>query len=87
MYMSDRADSFGSFVRARRRKLDLRQEELAALAGVSTRFVHTVEHDKQTVRLDSLLTLLDTLGVKLVATGPEGSVDVNFFAGSEVLSP
>lgn len=76
--MHDHAESLGSLVRARRNKLHLRQGEVAALAGVSTRFVHTVEHDKQTIRLDSLLKVLDTLGLKLIVKGPDGSTEVHF---------
>ena len=65
-------------MRSRRRELRLRQDELAALAEVSTRFVHSVEHDKQTIRLDALLNVLDTLGLTLVITGPGRSTVVNF---------
>ncbi len=52
-------------VRARRRDLGLRQGELAELAGVSERFVHTVEAGKPTVQLDKLLDVLETLGLHL----------------------
>ena len=52
-------------VRARRRELGLRQGELAELAGVSERFVHTVEAGKATVQLDKLLAVLETLGLHL----------------------
>lgn len=41
--MSVRASPLAEAVRARRLRLGLRQEELAELAGCSTRFVHTVE--------------------------------------------
>lgn len=51
--------------RARRGSLRLSQRELAELAGVSERFVRFVEQGKRTVQLDSLLALLDTLGLEL----------------------
>lgn len=51
--------------RARRGSLRLSQRELAELAGVSERFVRFVEQGKRTVQLDSLLSLLDTLGLEL----------------------
>jgi HTH-type transcriptional regulator / antitoxin HipB len=35
------------------------------MAGVSERFVRFVEQGKQSVRLDTLLALLDTLGLEL----------------------
>lgn len=76
--MHDHADSLGSLVKARRRELRLRQDELAALAEVSTRFLHSLEHDKQTIRLDSLMNVLNTLGLTLLVTGPGWSVAVRF---------
>lgn len=53
-------------VRARRAVLRLSQRDLAELAGVSERFVRFVEQGKRTVQLDSLLALLDTLGLELL---------------------
>ena len=47
-------------------RLGLRQEELAELAGCSTRFVHTVEAGKQSLRLDKLIDVLAALGLGLV---------------------
>lgn len=71
--MHDRTFHLGRAVRARRLGLGLRQEELAELAGCSTRFVHTVEAGKETVRLDKLLDVLDALGLGLVVRrGPPG---------------
>jgi HTH-type transcriptional regulator / antitoxin HipB len=46
--------------------LGLRQDELASLAGVSTRFVHTLEQSKPTLRLDKMLAVLRQLGLDLV---------------------
>jgi len=57
-------------VRARRRALHLKQEELAELAGCSTRFVHTVEAGKPSIRLDKLLDVLQVLGLRLAVVGP-----------------
>lgn len=52
-------------VRQRRKDLDLKQVELAELAGCSTRFLHTVEAGKATIRLDKLLPVLRVLGLEL----------------------
>lgn len=52
-------------VRARRLQLGLTQQDLAAMAGVSERFVRFVEQGKPSVQLDSLTTLLETLGLEL----------------------
>ena len=66
----------GELARRRRLALRLRQEELAELAGVSTRTVHAIENGKPTIRLDVLLAVLDVLGVILTASSPTESVDV-----------
>ena len=52
-------------VRDRRRDLGLTQQELADLAGVSHRFVWSVEDGKTRVRFDLLVMLLDALGLEL----------------------
>ncbi|PNH79069.1 type II toxin-antitoxin system Y4mF family antitoxin [Arthrobacter sp. AFG20] len=52
-------------VRARRADLRLSQQDLADMAGVSERFVRFVEQGKESLRLDTLLALLDTLGLEL----------------------
>lgn len=67
--MHDRASepiTWGKDLRSRRLELRLRQDELAALAGVSTRFVHALEQSKPTVRLDKVLAVLHQLGLDLV---------------------
>lgn len=66
--MHDRADHptfWADELRRRRLELGLRQDELAALAGVSTRFVHTLEQGKPTLRLDKVLAVLGQLGLDL----------------------
>lgn len=50
---------------ARRRALGLRQEDLADLAGVSHRFVQSIEAGKPTIRLDKLTAVLHALGLHL----------------------
>lgn len=74
--MNERASSnqpvagWARLVRDRRRELDLRQEDLAALAGVSTRFVHALEASKATAQLDKLVAVLTVLGLELRIVGP-----------------
>jgi HTH-type transcriptional regulator / antitoxin HipB len=68
--MNDRADRLAESVRARRRVLGLRQDELADLAGVSTRSVHAIEQGKSTVRMDILMLVLTALGWQLRVVGP-----------------
>lgn len=57
----------GDALRARRRDLDLTQQDAADLAGVSERFVRLAESGKPSVRLDKLVDLLDALGLELRA--------------------
>lgn len=72
--MQDRARELGAAVRERRKRLALRQEELAELAACSTRFVHTLEAGKASVRLDKVLDVLRVLGLGLVVTRGTGTV-------------
>ena len=78
--MSHGADSrvapLSRVVRARREELGLRQSELADLAGCSERFVHTIEHGKESLRLDKLLDVLEVLGLDLLAAPGRGRIGV-----------
>ncbi len=64
--MLDHADlGVAEAVRARRKQLGLRQQDLAELAGVATRSVHALETGKRTVRLDVIEAVADVLGLSL----------------------
>ena len=56
--------SLAKALRQRREELGLNQVDLADLAGCSTRFVHTVEAGKGTLRLDKLAAVLQVLGMR-----------------------
>jgi HTH-type transcriptional regulator / antitoxin HipB len=60
----ERAD-LTQVIRERRRRLELRQEDLADLAGVSLRFVQALEAGKRTVQLDRVEAVLAVLGLRL----------------------
>jgi y4mF family transcriptional regulator len=60
----ERAD-LARVIRDRRRQLELRQEDLADLAGVSLRFVQALEGGKRTVQLDRVEAVLAVLGLRL----------------------
>jgi HTH-type transcriptional regulator/antitoxin HipB len=67
------AEALGASVRAQRERVGLRQDELALAAGVSTRVVHQIENGKPTSRLDSVVPVLDALGLALAIEGqPQG---------------
>jgi HTH-type transcriptional regulator / antitoxin HipB len=63
------AEALGAAVRRRREDTGLRQDELAFTAGVSTRVIHQIENGKPTSRLDSVVPVLDALGLNLVIEG------------------
>ena len=55
----------GRLLRQRRRENDLRQDEVAALAGVGTRFVSEFENGKQSVELGKVIRVLETVGLEI----------------------
>jgi HTH-type transcriptional regulator/antitoxin HipB len=59
------AKELGATVAGRRKALDLGQEELAELAGVSVRFVRALEHGKISARLDKVFDVLEALGLEV----------------------
>ena len=63
------AQAAGKAVRAERERLGLRQDELALAAGVSTRVIHQIENGKATSRLDSVVAVLDALGLSIEIKG------------------
>lgn len=63
--MTSSDGSLAAAVRRRRRQLRLDQAELADLAGVSERFVYSLESGKRSVQLDKVLAVLSALGLHL----------------------
>lgn len=60
-------DEIGRLVRSRRQELELTQGEVAAVARTGVRFISELESGKRSVQLDTLLKVLDALGLTLVA--------------------
>lgn len=56
-------------MRRARKAAGLRQDDLAGLAGVGTRFLVELEAGKPTMRLDKLLAVLGTIGIDLYLDG------------------
>jgi HTH-type transcriptional regulator / antitoxin HipB len=52
----------GEALRSARKQLGLTQPQLALAAGVGVRFIVDLESGKSTVRLDSVLRVIDALG-------------------------
>ena len=63
-------EEIGAIVRHDRLAQGLRQDQLAAAAGVGLRFLVELERGKPTVRLAKVLAVLDALGCRLHVTSP-----------------
>lgn len=63
------ASDIGISVRHARKAAGLRQDDLAGLAGVGTRFLVELEAGKPTMRLDKMLAVLAVLGITLQLDG------------------
>jgi len=63
-------EEIGTVVRQARVAQGLRQDQLAAAAGVGLRFLVELERGKPTVRLDKVLAVLHALGCRLDVTPP-----------------
>ena len=62
------AIELGRIVRLQRRESALRQDELAALAGVGTRFVSELENGKPSLELGKVVRVLETVGLEISVT-------------------
>jgi len=62
------ARTLGELIREERKKQKVTQVELAALAGVGTRFLRELEHGKESCQLGRTFTVLSTLGIAIDAT-------------------
>ena len=63
-------NQIGQMVRDVRKAQRLRQDQLAAAAGVGVRFLVEVEHGKPTAQLGKVLAVLDALGCTLTIEQP-----------------
>ena len=61
-------NEIGRLVRMRRRDSGLRQDELASIAGVGTRFLSELENGKASLELGKVLRVLQTLGLEISLT-------------------
>ena len=62
----------GEFIAAERRRQGVTQLQLSQAADVGRRFVVEAEAGKDTVQTGKLLKVLDSLGVSVALTAPEG---------------
>lgn len=63
----------GMIIRAVRKSTQVRQDDLAAVAGVSRQFAIDVEKGKPTVQMNLVLNLLHELGIELSVNIPQAA--------------
>jgi HTH-type transcriptional regulator/antitoxin HipB len=56
----------GAIIRDQRKRLDLKQLDLAGLGNTGNRFIVDLENGKPTVQLQKVLDLMDLLGLEVV---------------------
>jgi len=62
----------GAVVRAQRRRLALKQLDIAGLGNTGNRFIVDLENGKPTVQLQKVLDIMDLLGLELVVRAKRG---------------
>lgn len=57
----------GLIIKAKRKKIGMTQKEVAAIAGVGTRFLSELENGKPTLEFDKVILISMYFGIDLVA--------------------
>ena len=60
----------GTLIRQTRKKIGVTQKHLALTAGTGLRFIIDLENGKETCEIGKVLTVLNTLGIKMTLTPP-----------------
>jgi y4mF family transcriptional regulator len=64
------AQVIGQTVRESRKRLGVTQKDLALTSGTGLRFVIDLEKGKETCQIGKVLTVLNTLGIRIALTPP-----------------
>lgn len=67
------SNTIGRLIKNTRQALGMRQDELASVAGLSTRSLSNIENGKTTAQLGLVLNTLDALGISMTLTPPVSS--------------
>lgn len=67
------AATIGGLIRETRRSLGMRQDELASVAGLSTRSLSNIENGKASAHIGLVLNTLSVLDIKMTLTPPSES--------------
>lgn len=62
--------AIGQIIRENRKRLGVTQKDLALTSGTGLRFVIDLEKGKETCQIGKVLTVLQTLGIKIALTPP-----------------
>ena len=62
--------TLGETVKRHRKQASLSQAKLAQYAGVGKTVIYDIEHGKPSVKLDTLLRVLNALNIRLEPTSP-----------------
>lgn len=76
------SQDLGDALRSARKQLGLTQPQLALAAGVGVRFIVELEGGKPTVRLDSVMRVMETLGGVIKLDGLPSSTNEFIANGS-----
>lgn len=65
--------SIGELVKSTRKSMGVTQKDLAMTSGTGLRFIIEMEQGKPTCQLGKVLTVLQTLGIKIELVPPAGN--------------
>jgi len=68
--MAYTTETVGKLVRESRKRLGVTQKDLALTSGTGLRFIIELEKGKETCQIGKVLTVLQTLGIKMILTPP-----------------
>ena len=68
------AKSIGQLIRQVRKEMGATQKDLALTSGTGLRFIIELEQGKPTCQIAKVLTVLNTLGIKVILTPPASNI-------------
>lgn len=68
--MSLTAEQLGKIVRTTRKQIGVTQSDLALTSGTGLRFIGDLENGKPTCQMGKVLTVLQTLGIRIELVPP-----------------
>ena len=67
------SQAIGQVIRESRKRLGVTQQDLALTSGTGLRFIIELEKGKETCQIGKVLTVLQTLGIRIALTPPSVS--------------